>query len=129
MSIVPLLQVLNPAIPEGILLNRLTEMLFQGYKCAGAYSGRRLIGICGRWVLTKYYVGRHLEANNVVVAEECRSMGVGQRLLAFVHEYARTQGCLASELNCYLENGRAQDFWEKEGDRKIAVHYQKFLGS
>lgn len=29
-SIVPLLQVLNPAIPEGILLDRLTEMVSRG---------------------------------------------------------------------------------------------------
>ncbi len=29
-SIVPLLQVLNPAIPEGILLDRLTEMVSPG---------------------------------------------------------------------------------------------------
>jgi GNAT superfamily N-acetyltransferase len=54
---------------------------------------------------------------------------VGRRLLAFVYEYAQTQGCLASELNCYLENGRAQDFRERKGYRKIAVHYQKSLGS
>ncbi len=128
-SIVPLLRILNPAIPEGILRDRLSEMVSQGYRCAGAYSGDRLVGICGMWILTKYYVGRHLEPDNVVVLEDFRSMGVGRRLLAFVHEYARSQGCIASELNCYLGNGKAQDFWKREGYRKIAVHYQKILES
>jgi GNAT superfamily N-acetyltransferase len=126
-SIVPLLRILNPAIPEGILRDRLSEMVSQGYRCAGAYSGDRLVGICGMWILIKYYVGRHLEPDNVVVLEDCRSMGVGRRLLAFVHEYARSQGCIASELNCYLKNGKAQKFWEREGYRKIAFHYQKVL--
>ena len=128
-SVVPLLRILNPAIPEGMLRERLGEMVSQGYKCAGAYSGDRIIGICGMWILTKVYVGRHLEPDNVIVLEECRSTGVGRRLLAWVHDYARAQGCVATELNCYLGNGKAQDFWAREGYRKIAVHYQKLLES
>ena len=129
LSILPLLQALNPAISERTLRDRLAEMVSQGYKCAGTFAGDRLVGICGMWIFTKSYVGRHLEPDNVIVLEEFRSMGVGRRLLAFVYEYAQTQGCLASELNCYLENGRAQDFRERKGYRKIAVHYQKSLGS
>ena len=50
-SVIPLLRVLSPAIPEGVLRSRLTEMVSQGYLCAGAYSEDRLIGICGMWIL------------------------------------------------------------------------------
>ena len=126
-SVIPLLRVLNPAIPEGVLRSRLTEMVSQGYRCAGAYSDDGLIGICGMWILTKYYVGRHLEPDNMVILEAYRSRGLGHRLMAWVQDYALSQGCVASELNCYLSNGRGQAFWEKEGYRKIAVHYQKLL--
>jgi GNAT superfamily N-acetyltransferase len=128
-SVLPLLRILNPAIPEGMLRERLTEMVSQGYKCAGAYSGDRIVGICGMWILTKVYVGRHLEPDNVIILEAYRSRGVGRRLMAWVHDYARSKGCVATELNCYLGNGKAQDFWERGGYRKIAVHYQKLLES
>ena len=123
-SIIPLLQSLNDSIPETLLRERLLEMAGQGYQCAGLYDGDRLIGICGLWILTKYYVGKHIEPDNVVILEEYRSRGLGKRLLAWVHEYARSQGCIASELNCYLSNQRGNAFWEQEGYRKIAWHYQ-----
>ena len=128
LSVIPLRRILNPAIPEGTLRDRLTEMvLSQGYKCAGAYSRGQLVGICGMWILTKVYVGRHLEPDNVIILEANRSSGLGRRLVAWVHDYARSKGCVATELNCYLGKGKAQDFCEREGYRKIAVHYQKLL--
>lgn len=129
LSIIPLLQILNDSIQEALLPERLREMAGQGYQCAGLYDSARLIGICGLWILTKYYVGKHIEPDNVVILVEYRSRGLGKRLLAWVHEYARSQGCIASELNCYLSNQRANAFWEKEGYRKIAWLYQLSIES
>lgn len=126
-SIIPLLRVLNDSISEQILQERLDEMLVQGYICVGLYDGDALVGICGLWLLTKYYVGRHIEPDNVIILPKYRSQGLGQKLMAWVYEYAREQGCVASELNCYLPNERAHGFWEKEGYQKIAYHFQKPL--
>lgn len=126
-SIIPLLQTLNPAISETVLQNRLSEMVGQGYQCAGIYSGHNLIGICGLWIMTKYYVGKHIEPDNVVILEKYRSNGIGKQLMAWVYEYARSQGCIASELNCYLTNEKGQLFWEKEGYKKIGYHYQRAI--
>jgi len=126
-SIIPLLRVLNEAIPEQTLRQRLDEMVAQGYQCAGMYLHGKLIGICGLWILTKYYVGRHIEPDNVVILPEHRCKGLGKQLLAWVYEYGKAQGCIASELNCYLTNQRGQLFWEKEGYKKIGYHYQRSL--
>ena len=124
-SIIPLLRVLNGAIPEATLRERLTEMAAQGYKCAGVFMDQKLVGICGLWILTKYYVGRHIEPDNIVILPEYRSQGIGHRLMAWVHDYAKSQGCVASELNCYLSNTRGHAFWESEGYKKIAYHFQR----
>jgi GNAT superfamily N-acetyltransferase len=126
-SIIPLLSVLNNTIPEDLLRNRLLEMVEQGYQCAGLYDDGRLIGICGLWIFTKYYVGRHIEPDNVVILEGYRSRGLGTRLMAWVHEYGKSQGAIASELNCYLPNERGNAFWERDGYRKIAWHCQRPL--
>lgn len=125
--VVPLLRVLNAHISETVLKERLTEMVMQRYKCAGLYLSNELIGICGIWILTKYYVGRHIEPDNVVILPEYRGKGFGKQLLAWVYEYGRSQGCIASELNCYLTNERGQVFWQQQGYKKIGYHYQKDL--
>jgi GNAT superfamily N-acetyltransferase len=81
-SIIPLLQTLNPAISEPILQERLIEMVDQGYQCAGVDYNEHLIGICGLWIMTKYYVGKHIEPDNVLILEEYRSNGLGKQLMA-----------------------------------------------
>ena len=126
-SIIPLLQTLNPAISETVLQDRLNEMVEQGYQCAGIYSDQHVIGICGLWILTKYYVGKHIEPDNVVILEDYRSNSLGKQLMSWVYEYAKSQGCIASELNCYLTNEKGQMFWEKEGYKKIGYHYQRAI--
>lgn len=123
--IIPLLRVLNKTIPETLLRERLSEMVGQGYQCAGLYDEGRLIGICGLWILTKYYVGKHIEPDNVVILEEYRGRGFGKRLMAWVQEYGKSQGAIASELNCYMSNERGNAFWEREGYEKIAWHLQR----
>lgn len=126
-SIIPLLQLLNATIPEHTLRERLAEMLTQGYKCAGLYHQGKLAGICGLWIMTKYYVGKHLEPDNVVILPEYRSKGLGKQLMAWVYQYAQAQGCIASELNCYLPNERGHAFWEQEGYNKTAYHYRRLI--
>jgi len=126
-SIIPLLQTLDSTIAESALKNRLTEMVEQGYQCVGIYSHDKLIGICGLWILTKYYVGKHIEPDNVVILEEYRGNGLGKQLMAWIYDYAKAQGCIASELNCYLANEKGQQFWEKEGYKKIGYHYQRAI--
>lgn len=126
-SIIPLLQLLNATIPTPTLHERLTEMLTQGYQCAGLYHQGKLAGICGLWIMTKYYIGKHIEPDNVVLLPEYRGMGLGKQLMAWVYHYGQTQGCVASELNCYLPNARGHAFWENEGYTKTAYHYRRLI--
>ncbi len=126
-SIIPLIQLLNPNVPETTLTIRLEEMIAQGYQCAGLYLDKQLIGICGIWIMTKFYIGKHIEPDNVYILPEYRKLGFGKRLLEWVQEYGKAQGCTASELNCYVNNETGNRFWEQEGFAKIGYHYQKPL--
>ena len=64
-SIIPFIKQLNPTLPETTFKTRLEEMIAQGYQCAGLYIDNQLIGICGLWIMTKLYVGKHIEPDNV----------------------------------------------------------------
>ena len=125
--IIPLIQQLNPNRSYEVLKNRLQEMVLQNYQCVGAYHDDRLIGISGIWMLTKFYIGKHIEPDNVFVSPEYQGKGVGQQLLEWIFAYAKSKKCTASELNCYTGNKAGQRFWEKQGYELVAYHYQKKL--
>lgn len=126
-TIIPLLHVLNPAISDEILAGRLLAMVAQDYRCVGIFDGEQLIGCAGLWILVKYYVGKHLEVDNVIILPEYRGQGIGKRLMQWIYDYARENDCEASELNCYIVNAEGQKFWMNEGYRVIGFHYQKKL--
>lgn len=126
-SIIPLIQLLNPTLPENLLQTRLNEMTSQGYQSAGLYLDGQLIGICGLWIMTKFYVGKHIEPDNVFILPQYRSQGYGRQLLEWVYKYGKSQGCIASEMNCYIANEDGNAFWEQEGFVKIGYHYQKII--
>jgi GNAT superfamily N-acetyltransferase len=126
-TILPLIKQLNPTVPETTLTTRLDEMTAQGYQCVGLYLDHELIGICGFWIMTKFYVGKHIEPDNVFILPEYRRLGYGKQLLEWVYRYGKSLGCIASELNCYISNEAGNAFWEREGFEKIGYHYQKPL--
>ncbi len=126
-TILPLVKILNPDIDEAILARRLHEMPEQGYQCAGAYLGEQLIGICGIWIATRFYCGKYLEPDNVVVHPDFRSLGVGQKLMAWVYDYARAENCEVVELNSYVGSPRAHKFYFGEGFAILGFHFQKKL--
>ncbi len=102
-SIIPLLEKLNPEIPTQTLSERLDKMLLNGYKCVGIYDEEKLIGISGIWILVKYYIGKHIELDNVCLLPGYRNKGIGKLLTKWIQQYAKSIGCNAAELNCYFE--------------------------
>jgi GNAT superfamily N-acetyltransferase len=126
-SIIPLLRILNDKIDDATLFERLEDMMQKNYACAGVYDEGRLIGICGLWILNKYYVGKHIEPDNVMILPEYRNKRVGEQMMEWVYEYGRSQGCIASELNCYVVNDKGIRFWLNQGYKIIGFHCQKTL--
>lgn len=128
-SILPMVDELNRgSIPYVVLKERLKEMLAMGgYQCIGAYDDDELIGILGVWTLVKLYAGKHVEPDNVFVKAEFRSKGVGKMLMEWMFDYAKAEGCIGSEVNCYKTNIKGNKFWENLGYEPKANHlFKKF---
>lgn len=124
---IPFIRLLNPAQTDEEIRARFAEMIARGYECAGVYDGERLIAISGLWILMKHYVGRHIEPDNVIVHPDYRGKGVGEELMAWIYEYGRRQGCVATELNCYVNNEKGIQFWKTQGYEIVGHHFQKKL--
>jgi len=83
-SILPLLVLAYPDISENSIEKRLRDMLPKGYECVGVYDGDKLIGISGIWVLTKVYVGTHIEPDNVFILSEYQGKGIGELMMDWI---------------------------------------------
>jgi GNAT superfamily N-acetyltransferase len=125
-SIIPLVHLLN-GVEESVLLQRLEVMMQNNYQCIGVYDKEQLIGICGLWTLTKFYIGKHLEPDNVIILPEYRNKGVGELMMAWIDNYAKDQHCDAIELNAYIENSKGIEFWKKTGFYIRGHHFQKLI--
>ncbi|HEX8376459.1 MAG TPA: GNAT family N-acetyltransferase [Pedobacter sp.] len=125
--IIPLLKILNPSTDETVLQGRLEEMKLHPYHCIGVYDGEKLIGICGFWLLVKHYVGKHIEPDNVLIIPGYQGKKIGELMLQWIYEYGRQNGCVASEINCYVGNSAGVKFWINQGFKIIGYHFQKHL--
>lgn len=125
--ILPLLEELDPSISKVVLKVRLSEMVAIGYECIGIYCKDELIGICGIWTLVKYYVGKHIEPDNVYIKTKYRGLGIGRKLDSWLKAFALSRGCQAIELNCYIKNEKGRGYWELNDYTPIGIHYQKKL--
>lgn len=126
--ILPLMKQLNEETPMEILSARLNEMIGQGYKCVGVWNGNNdLIAACGIWITTRFYSGKFIEPDNVVVHRDYRGLGVGEKMMEWVYEYGRKKGCVFSELNAYVSNGKGHKFWFNEGFTVLGFHFRKTL--
>lgn len=126
-TILPFIQMLNEKTDVSILKQRIEDIRNTDYKCVGVYNGDVLIGISGLWILNKLYVGKHIEPDNVIIHPDYRSKGVGELMMQWIFDYAKSNGCVASELNCYVNNHKGVKFWVSQGYRIIGFHMQKQL--
>ncbi len=126
-DIAGLLNELAPNFSLELLTERLEEMFERNYQCVGIYTDQNLIGVCGLWILTKYYSGRHLEPDNVYIKSDYQNQGIGEKLNEWLVAFARQNECRAIELNCYNENKKGHTFWQSNGFEVIGLHFSKTL--
>jgi len=124
-TIIPFLLLLKNGVDEVDLEKRIPAMLENNYICVGVYDGDKLIGISGVWILVKYYIGKHVEADNVIIHPDYQGKGIGKLLFDWIHKYAISIGCNASELNCYVHNNDAVKFYMNMGYELKGFHLQK----
>ncbi|GJM14456.1 MAG: putative N-acetyltransferase YhdJ [Pseudohongiella sp.] len=119
---------LNPETDRQILADRLEEMFgHENYYCFGFYVDEDLIGISSGWLTTRFYSGKQLEIDNVIIAGDQQSKGYGKEFLTQLESWARDRGCSTVELNTYVNNARSHKFYFNEDYRILGFHFQKKL--
>ncbi len=127
LEIMPLLKLLNTKTPPDLLQKRVLEMAEQNYECAGMYLDNSLIGICGIWYMTRHYIGKSSELDQVIIHPDLQSKGYGKAFIHWIFTYLKSQNIEACELNAYIENKKSHVFYEREGFQKKGYHFVKIL--
>lgn len=100
-------------------------MIKNNYQCIGVYDGAVLIGVSGIWIIQKYYTGKYIEPDNVVIHPDYRGKQIRERLSRWIDAYTVETGCVAANLNVYTTNSKAIRFWLNQGYNIISFHLQK----
>src|SRR5690242_17632986 len=71
----------------------LIEMLAAGYRCIGAYRKKKLVGVMGFWVGYRFWCGKYIDIDNVIVDKKLRSQGVGRQMIRWVEKEGKRLRC------------------------------------
>lgn len=128
LQILPLmLEHTNGSVSEALLKERFLDMSEQQYECVAMYDDDVLIGVSGLWFITRHYSGKSVEPDHVYIANNYRGKGLGKQLFDWIHAYAKSKGCLTSELNTYVQNFPSHKFYYREGYEIYGYHFYKTL--
>ena len=126
-KIYPLIQQLNADMTRAQFDERLREMRAIGYRCIAAVKDDTYVGISGFWQGTRFWCGRFIDFDNVVVDEAHRGSQIGAQLITWVEEEAKRLGCEQVGLDCYTTHHQAHRFYFREGYIIKGYHFIKKL--
>ena len=127
-TIVPLANKLHPEMSAEAVSGHLAEMFkFPTYRCFGLLQNGKLVAVTNGWITVRFYSGKQLEVDNVIVDPDHRSKGIGQHFFACIDQWARENNCHTIELNTYVQNSKSHKFYFNEGYKILGFHFQKVL--
>ena len=119
---------LNPEKTDEVLSQYILEMFeFENYNCFGLLHNNLLIGISSGWTTVRFYSGKQLELDNVIIDTEIRSSGLGKTFLSLIENWAKDKSFKTIELNTYVQNSRSHKFYFNLGYSILGFHFQKHI--
>lgn len=105
---------LRTELNEEAYLHLVKEMYKQGYKMFAIFDKGQIAGVAGIIGLTNLYYGKHIWVYDLVIDENKRSMGFGEKLLSYVQAWGKERGFEVVALSSGLSRTDAHRFYEKK---------------
>jgi GNAT superfamily N-acetyltransferase len=101
----------------------------EGYKIFALLEDNSVVAACGfQPMITLYYDGKYIWVCDLVTDENKRSNGYGEKLLAFVENWAKENDYKGVSLSSGLQRTSAHRFYEeKMGYNKVSYVFKKSL--
>ena len=123
----PVLSQLRPHVTAESLRAVYAEGYPQGLRFTGAYSDTTCVAVAGWRIVATTFWTRKLTVDDLVVAVEARSRGIGSALLAELEQRARAADCRMIDLDSSVQRHGAHRFYARERMPILAFHFGKEL--
>lgn len=124
----PVMHELRPHLTEESFLSITSDMVWDGYRLFAGRQNGRIVALAGVAVCLNLYHGRHLWVYDLVTTASARSQGLGQQLLQWLEELARSERCERLALCSGVQRKDAHRFYEeKMGYERASYLYVKQL--
>lgn len=123
----PLIAQLGHEMNESEFHVRLLTMRASGYRCMAAFEGEKIIALAGFWMLTRFWCGKNVDIDNVIVDEAHRNAGLGNKLMERIEAVAKAEGCNIAVLDTYASNHASHRFYIRNGYDLVGYHFVKSL--
>jgi len=121
-------QQLNPKMTLEQIQNLLNEMFtLPTYRCFGLFLNKKLVGISSGWITVRFYSGKQLEVDNVIIDNSLQSKGLGKQFFDFIENWAKENSCETIELNTYVQNSKSHKFYFNLGYSILGFHFWKHI--
>ena len=122
----PVLNELRTHLTVTTYLEILGQMTCDGYRLFGLFENEQIVAVAGVAIRTNFYYGRHVFVYDLVTRSSERSKGYGEKLLDYVHQYAKEQNCGIVALESGLFRLDAHRFYEtKMGYERFCYSFKK----
>ncbi len=116
----PILKELRPHLDMSTYFDLLATMRQRGYRMFGAFEdGDIIVAIVGVEVAVNFHQGRHMWVYNLIASSRVRHKGYGSRMMEFVEELGREEGCSSVSLWSGTMRTEAHRFYEDH------MHYER----
>lgn len=87
-----------------------------GYRMSGLFEQQKIVAVIGFMPMTTLYYGRFIWVCDLVTDNNQRSKGFGQKLLTYLHEWAKENNFESIALSSGLQRSDAHRFYENKMD-------------
>ncbi|WP_373420493.1 GNAT family N-acetyltransferase [Halobacillus sp. Marseille-P3879] len=96
------------------------------YRLYGQFEEGNMVAVTGFKPMITLYYGRFIWVCDLVVREDLRSSGYGEKLLSFVHQWAEENNYENIALSSGLQREKAHRFYEeKMGYNRVSYVFKK----
>lgn len=119
----PVLRELRPHLTEESFAEVYDNGYPQGLRFLAAYVADDCVGVAGWRILHTTALIKKLYVDDLVTKESERSRGVGAALLGELTTRAKSNGCMAIDLDSGVHRSDAHRFYMREGMKISSFHF------
>lgn len=121
------MQELRPHLQQKTFLATIRHMEKEGYKLIFIKNNGEVVSVAGYRITTNLFINKNLYVDDLVTASKARSMGYGEKLLAWLQEEAIKENCQVLRLDSGTHRGQAHKFYFQQGLTIASYHFSKDL--